>query len=473
VADAAPGVRGTLLGLAALLVAVGLLTVSWDRLLNVQLASYNVKLPSLVFTVAAVAAVLGTRYPLRALMERGPRRVVMALVGVIVAYELFRGAFSASPTAAVAQVAAVLSGAVLPAVAVLLVVRTKKDLRWALRWLLVGAVVASIFGLYQLFAFYVGLPQGIPYTGVGIGTGIGRISAFDYEPAYFAYYLMLALGAFITERRLSGRDVGWWPLIAFGTILYLANVRALPLVAVAFGILLLIAFTRNRSLIARGGIVLVAAVALALVTPIVVSAVGQEISNIASAQQASGSNRGAGPERSKEPAARADGGKHSSNGLQAQLEAVNPNEQSSNAPRLGLYKAVLHEVAGSPVFGLGAGNLGPALRRNAPSAIQDQLGGQVVANNIWLQALADGGAVQLLLELSLLVVVVGAAIKRRAMPVFPMAAALLAVLGVGGMLTSYFFDIKVWVVLALVLVGLSLASVTDRDGSDAVEASDR
>lgn len=469
-ASAAPGPRSVLLRVAVVLVAVGIFTMSWDRLLNVQVASYNVKLPSLVFSLAALTALVGAGRPLAVLLERGPRRAVMTITAVLLAYELIRGAFSAAPTAAVAQVVAVLSGAVLPAVAVLLVVRSRKDLRWALSWLMAGAVAASLFGLYQLFAFYVGLPQGIPYTGVGIGTGIGRISAFNYEPAYFGYYIVLALGAWIALRRLDGGEIGWRSLIAFGAILYLANVRALPLVAIALGILLLLAFRRNRRLVLRGAVVLVATVVLALLTPVAVSAAGQAVSNFVPAQQEAGPGSGPDPQQAEQSPS-SEEGEGPSAGVQSQLQAVNPNEQSSNAPRLGLYQAVLRQVAADPVFGLGAGNLGPALQRNALSAIQDQIGGQVVANNIWLQALADGGVVQLLMELALVVVVLVAAVKRRSAAVFPMAAAWLAVVGVGGMLTSYFFDIKVWVVLALVLVGLAAGRAEqDRSAPAAVIA---
>jgi hypothetical protein len=449
--------RSVLLRIAAVLVAVGLVTVSWDRLLNVQAGPYNVKLPALVLSVAAVLALLGTRRAVPVLVGRGARRVVAGLVAAIVLYELVRGLFSASPTAAFAQVAALLSGAVLPAVAVLLVVRTKQHLRWALGWLLVGAVIAAVFGLYQLFAFYTGLPQGIQYVGVGIGTGIGRISAFDYEPAYFAYYMLLVLGAFIALRRLDGGDVGWRPLIAFGAILYLANVRAVPLVAIGIAVLLVLALRWNRRLLVRGAAVLVVTVAVALATPTAVTTIAGLVPQAAPASDAGSPARDhSDPVVSDSPDA-AESDAAVQKGIQSQLQSVDPGEKSSNAPRLGLYSAVLREVAHAPVFGLGAGNLGDALRSNAPSAIQDQIGGQVVANNIWLQALADGGAVQLLLELALVVTVLVAALRRRTAAVYPMAAGVLAVIGVGGMLTSYLFDIKVWVVLALALVGFALA----------------
>lgn len=465
--------RRAALRVAAALVAVGIFTVSWDRLLNVQVAGYFVKVPSVMFTAAFVVAVIASRSELRSLLGRGPLRIVLLLTGVIVAYEVVRGALSAVPTAALAQVVAVLTGAVLPAVAVLLVVRSRADLRWALRWLLAGAGVAAGFGLYQLLAFYLGWPQGIVYTGVGIGTSIGRISAFNYEPAYFAYYVVLAFGAYVTLRRLEGDDVRWRGLVAFAVVLYLANVRAVPLLILAIALLLLLAVGSNRRLLGRGAVVTAVTVVVALAVPLVVASVTASQQDASARQHADrhidvpdgtqheerppaagdeDQDEGEdGPDARRSAQAAAPG-----KAIKAQLRTVDPSEPTSNGPRLDLYRAVLAQVGRTPVVGVGPGNLAVALRRDAPDTVADQGAGQVVANNIVLQALADGGVPLLLLELALLAAVVVPAVRRRRDPVFPLAVAWLAVLGVGGMLTSYFFDIKVWVVLALVLAGLAL-----------------
>lgn len=459
---AAPGSvrRGTAASAALGLLALGLFTVSWERLLNVHIASYNVKLPSLLFSTAFVLALVAKRRgrprPPAALYQR----LLLGLTVAIVLYEVVRGVLSPTPAAAVAQLAAVLTGAMLPAAALLLLVRDRDDLRWALRWLLAGAALASAFGLYQLLAFYLGWPQGIAYTGVGIGTSIGRISAFSYEPAYFAYYLVLALGAYVTLRRMQSEDGRWGGLAAFAAMLYLANVRAVPLVVLAMGVVLLVAFRANRRLLARGSVLLAAAVAVAVAVPLALSAVTTVLQPRDDAVDERPPSVSAGPdgerpsdEPTPDPPEQA---------LRPQIQSVDPQEPTSNGPRLALYTAVLHEVQQSPVFGLGPGNLTAALRRNAPETVADQGGGQVVANNVWLQALADGGVPLLLLELALVGTVLVTTIRRRAATVFPLCAAWLAVLGVGGMLTSYFFDVKVWVVLALIVVGLAGAQGVDR-----------
>lgn len=468
------GRRAQLLVVANVLAGVGLFTVSWDRLLNLQVASYNVKVPSLVFSIAFVLAAIAARDRIGALVGTGFRRAAAGLVVAILIYEGVRAVFTPQPTAAAAQLVAILTGAVLPATTLLLVVRDRAGLRRALQCLFAGAAVAATFGVYQLFAFYVGWPQGISYGGVGIGSVLGRISAFNYEPAYFAYYVVLALGAYIALRRLDRADMQWGALIAFAAVLYLANVRAVPIVVLALAVLLLVAFRRNRRMLVRGAVVALVTTAVALAVPIAVDAV------IAAQQQqqatAAESRSVDGPkdlEPTAEPSASisASAKEHHRTpvrALQTQLQTtVNPDEPSSNGPRLDLYRAVLAQVERSPIVGIGPGQLATALRREAAGTVQDQGGGQVVANNIWLQALADGGVPLLLLELALVVVIAVAALRRRVSAVYPMAAAWLAVVLVGGMLTSYLFDIKVWVVLALVIVGFGVA---DRSTDGAEEA---
>lgn len=452
-------VRQALGRLASLLVAVGLLSVSWDRFLNVEALSYNVKLPSLAFSLAAVLLVVAVPHPLRTLLQPGVQRTVTLLSVAVVVYLGLRGVLSASPSAAIAQLLAVVSGAVLPFLAVVLLVRTKQRLLWAISWFLVGAVIASLFGLYQLTAFYAGWPQGIEYIGVSIDTGLGRISSFSYEPAYFSYFIFLAFGAVVVRRKILGGEVRWGTLIVFAAMLYLINVRAIPPMAIAGGVLLLIAFSSYRRMLTRAAIVFVCAAVVSFAVPAVIPVVAEAISAASVATAAQPSNATDAP--TDQPAttgetspATTDVGPDPS-GLGGRLQALDPSEQSSNSPRLELYSAVLSEIGRSPVFGLGPGNLGPVLHRDAPGAVQNQ-GQQIVANDIWLQALADGGVPLLLLEAGLLVCVAVFGMRRRASFSYPLVAAWLAVLLIGGLLTSYFFDIKIWVTLGLIVVGLGL-----------------
>jgi O-antigen ligase len=438
--------------IAGVLLALGLFTASWDRLANIGVASYNVKLPAVLLTLAFGLALVSTRSPVARVVGRRSARVVVLLAVAIVLYCLVRGLLSAEPSAAVAQVAALLTGAVFPLLAFLLLLSSRRDLEWSMRWFLLGAAVASAFGIYQLVAFYTGLPQGIVYTGVGIGGGFGRISSFNYEPAYFSYFLVLALGVYLGWSRLRDRRPAWAGIVCFGALLYLANVRAVPLLVIAVLVLLVLAGRAQRTPLLRTAVVSAAMVVVAFIVPVVVGWV--QTTQASSSAEASGSSAEQAPdETASTPAGAAP--------QPAPLEAVDPAEQSSNAPRLGLYRAVIEQIRTDPVFGIGPGNLGPALRAAAPGAVQDQTGGQVVANNIWLQALADGGVPLLLLETALILAVVLVAWRRRAGATAPVAAGWLAVVLVGGMLTSYLFDLKVWLVLGMILLGAASSRTED------------
>lgn len=434
------------------LLALGVLAVSWDRLANVPLGPYNVKAPSLLLSLAFVLALL-VPGAVRERWGQVPwvRAVVLLAAGVVVVLAI-RGALTPNPVAAAGQVVAVLTGAVLPAFAVLLLVRTRADLVWLLRWFLAGTALACAFGLYQLLAFYLHWPQGIDYAGTSIGSGLGRITAFNYEPAYFTYFLVLSMGVAAGLARLQGRRLPWLTLIGLALVIYLANARAASLVVLALGALLLVDLRRDRRLPLQVLGVGAGLLLLALVTPTAVGLVQQWTAPAAEAapapSEAATADGGVAPAPSESARASSEAPPPSA------LQAVDPAEQSSNAPRLHLYGLVLDVVRSSPLVGVGAGNLGPALMRADPVFVQTQQGAQVVANNVWLQALADGGVVLLLVEGALLVVVALAALRARSSSALPILAAWAAVLLVGGMLTSYYFDIKLWVVLALGVAAL-------------------
>lgn len=437
---------GALVRLASMLLAAGLLTVSWERLANVVVASYNVKLPALLLCGAALLAIPGWSRWLRAIRLRRPvvRWITLLLVATVLLF-IVRALTSFPLGLGLAQVAAVATGAVAPALAVLGILRTAQDAVWALRWFVAGAVAGSVFGLYQLIAFYTGLPQGIVYTGVGTSGVGGRISAFSYEPAYFAYFLVLALGAVLAIAHLTSRRVPWLGVGFFSLVLVLVNVRALLFLLPVFAVLLAIEWRRNRMVLLKGAVCGV--VALGLVTVVTAGTTA-----LLSSPEPVSTNTAAELPGSAGPSIPSDEGGASPVPAPPQLpgDVLDPSEASSNGPRLDLYKAVLRVDLQHPFVGVGPGHLHDALAANGYTAPNQ--GANVVANNIWLQAVVDGGILLLLLESAVLV---GLAIlwwKARRTAVHPIAASLLAVLLVGGMLTSYFFDIKVWVMLALAVV---------------------
>lgn len=441
---------------ASILLAAALFTVSWERFANLDAAGYNVKLPVVLFSITALLSIPRWWRWLRAIRSR-PVTIqwLVSLALVVVVVFLIR-AFTAFPLAlGIAQVVAIGTGAVAPALSIIGRIAGLADVLWALRWFVAGAVVSSLFGLYQLFAFYAGLPQGVDYTGVGTSGEGGRISAFSYEPAYFAYFIVLSIGAVIAAAQMSKKRVPWLAIVFFALVLVLVNVRALLFLLPLFAVLLAVEWRRNRGLILRGAISGVVLVAVVTAVPYVITAaMGSAPTPVQSASTGS----------ARQPSAQRSSDAESALPPPPQLptNVLDPNEPSSNGPRVDLYKAVGVVDIQHPLIGVGPGHLRDALAANRFVA-SNQQGATVVANNIWLQAVADGGVVLLLLEGALISTLVVLWWRGRRTATHPIVSALLALLLVGGMLTSYFFDIKVWVVIALAVV-LAVA-VQDRDGA--------
>ena len=452
-APSAREVRASVSTLAALLCAVGLATASWERLGNIPLGPYNVKLPVVVLSLAALLTLAPAWRRVRSLVRRSSSsRWVIVLAGAAVVLFALRAATSSPLVPGIAQLVAVLSGAVLPAIAVLGVSRDGQDLAWLMRWFIGGAFVASGFGLYQLLAFYTGLPQGIEYRGVGTSGAGGRISAFSYEPAYFAYFLILTIGVLIALAHLERRRVSWAALAIFALLLALANVRALLFVLPVLALLLATDWRRNRSVLFRGAVVGAAAFVIAATLPLALSSLDALASRLAPA--GSGSSEAG----STLPSAAAP---------QLPSDVLDPSEPSSNGPRLDLYRAVLRVDLNNLPLGVGPGHLGDALVASGYTAPNQ--GPTVVANNIWLQAVADGGVLLLLIEAGVLLAVGLLWWRARRLPAHAAASALLAVLLVGGLLTSYFFDIKIWITLAFIVLLADTMLIDSRSTEDTMQ----
>ena len=216
---------------------------------------------------------------------------------------------------------------------------------------------------------------------------------------------------------------------------------------IAFIVLLAIRARRN-GVVLRGIVAVAVVEVLLIVVPVVLTQVLIDAGAPAAGPSASSTPR-TGSATAKQPLPAAQ--------VPSATNVLNPNEQSSNAPRLDLYKAVLRAVEPHLLLGVGPGNLRAALAADHYSP-PNQTTGQVVANDVWLQALADGGVPLVLLEAAFTVMVVVLALRRAAGPIQPVAAALVVVLVVSGLLTSYFFDIKVWVAFAIVLASATALS---------------
>jgi hypothetical protein len=440
--------RGSLL-----LLVLGLFTVSWERFGNVPLGPYNVKLSSAILTLSALLAVpLAPR--LRSIARSRSTLALGAAFGVLPAYLIVRAFFASDLKAALPQIAALVTGALAPALAVLLLCTSVRAVQIAARWFVLGAAAASLFGLYQLLAFYTGLPQGIEYRGVGTDGIVGRISALSYEPAYFAYFLVLALGLTVTLDFFERRRAHLVLIALFTLTLALANVRALVFVTPLLLILLALRARRYQRTFVTVAVAALVGIVLSLAMPSIVT-------GVQAAQTASASGTSA-PVSEKTPptSGRADERPAASPSAAASIRPsdpslLDPDEPSSNAPRLSVYRTVLQVALRHVVFGSGLGNLQSELQTVTPPPPNIDLTKPVVANNIWLQALVDGGVIAAFLQLGAIVLAALVLFRRWTAPLYPAAVAWLSVIAVGGMLTSYFYDIKIWVVGALILAALS------------------
>lgn len=393
-----------------------LFTISWDRLANLAVGTYNVKLPVLLFACSLVASFLTPQtVPSR-------RPIGWSIAALLAAYML--GVLLADEAApALGQLATVILGALVPFLAVERTLRLGEDAARLLSAFISGGVVAALFGLYQLTAERLGLPNPLPYE--GLAQGLGRISSFTYEPAYCGYFLILVLAAYTARQVLTGQRHNRLGLVVLLAALLLCNSRAVVFTLPLLGILL---FVRARHIHARRSLPVTGVLAGYLAVVAVI---------------ASGQLR---------------------EFLTTRVGSIGDlAEQTSNAPRVETYGAVWRLVQDHWLVGVGPGNLitaGPwyglrILPWPPPTP------NNVIANNIWLQAASDGG-VLLLAAHVLLVAVVVRRLYRSSEPVpRALVAGWLTIVLVGGMLTSYFYDVKLWAVLGLA-AGLAAQNAVGR-----------
>jgi O-antigen ligase len=393
--------------LSTVAVWIGLFTVSWDRFLQVQVGSFNVKTPTIAFGLAlALGLVEGTRHPVR----RGakPTRIPLLLVATV-------GCFAAVGLAAddirVAelQTVTVVLGALAPFLAVYLDLRRHGRVDAALTWFIRGGAVASVFGLYQLAAWYAGLPQIVPYDAES--GGLGRISSFSYEAGYFGYFLVLVLAALFARGQLRGRPVGIPVILFFTAVLVLANSRA-TFITVPLAALLVLMRWPRRSVRAR--LWPVGAILLWLLAVLIVAAPGLFTSVTSRAGT-----------------------------------LFDPDESTSNAPRLETIALVWRVVRDHPLFGIGPGNLLGHLGAYGQTPPPGATANSFVANDVWLQAGLDGGIVLLALEVALVVLIVATLYRRRHPVARTLIGGWLGFFLPASFITSYFWDMKVWVFVAL------------------------
>jgi hypothetical protein len=401
---------------ALILCCLGLFTVTWDRFANFSVGGFNVKLPVVAFA-AAFALTFVTKTSLPAAVD-SRRRIVLWTIGLIVVAYGVGLAWAVNRPAALAQFGTLILGAVLPLLAITRVAARGRGASVTLLDAYVkGGIVASAAGVYQLAAFYTGLPQ--PFSYSGEGGGLGRISSFAYEPAYFGYYLILVLGAMAARDAMLHRPTPVLPAaVVFGALL-LCNSRA---VFFTLPLFILLGVRRHpvglKRIIPAGLLVPIAlaVVLAALLSPSTTSFVQERFWSV-----------------------------------------FDPTEATSNAPRLDQYEVIVDVIEDHPQ-GIGPGNLldvGPKYGLR-PSA--DATSNTLVANNIWLQSMLDGGVLLTLVQAFLILVVATFLLARAQSPVAYLAAAWITIVLVAGMLTSFFYDVRLWAALGLMLAVLTEVS---------------
>lgn len=397
------------------LIALGLFLASSDRLLVVNFGSLTLK-PSYLLFATSLWFVM-TQHAVR---PRKPIRSAIPGFGVaislLLAINMVAGLFGISATLTIQQLVTILGGAVLPFVCIAYGLNSRVQLERALSAWVAGTLVAATFGFYQFVAPYAGLPQGLNYSGVA--AGLGRISAWSYEPAFFAFHLELVLALVIKDVLAKHRRFGIAPeLIALYLIasLLLTNARAAYL---SFPVILFLVLRttgragrldRKAIRVVRLGFALAVA-GLALGVPLG-TALPKYIVNRAQS-------------------------------------ITNTQEVESNAVRLQLYEKEVKLVGDRPWLGYGPGNIGLLLTNSTP-LFRGVDPHEIAANNLILQTTLDAGLLSVPIVIAVIYVLYRASRRNASLEARVLLSGICGVLFVNAMLTSLFWDMRLWVALGL------------------------
>ncbi|WP_161594087.1 O-antigen ligase family protein [Microbacterium sp. RG1] len=410
-----------------MLVLVALATVSWDRLLNITMFGFNVKVPTVCFAAALSLALLARlrastsdHRPAKALPPALPRHLCLLILAAL-AMLMIGALISRRPVPGLLQIVTVILGAVVPLAACVYAISSRSRLITALDAFIWGGVAAAAFGVYQYAAGISGWPQLIPYE--DLGGGLPRISSFLYESGYFGYFMVLVISAVVARHRLAPTGFflrGSIPLVvALVAVTLLANTRAAYLTLPLLGVLLVLSrprrLPRTRTLVVAATAAVVVAGLILIVFPTLTHFLFERVASI-----------------------------------------LDPTEVSSNAPRLAVTSGVLRILADNFWLGIGPGNLF-AYAPEYDLVIAGSSPNTVVANNAYLQALLDGGPMVLLLQVAIAVALLLVTFRWSRPVASALATGWLAVASVAFVGTSYFWDLKLWAVAGLALAAAAVA----------------
>lgn len=386
------------------LLDIAMFTLSWDVVANIDTGYFNIKIHIFAFALALLAALIdGNR------REHGAteRRALLLVAGIFV-WLLIASIGAYSITTALLQVFRNLIAGVVPLMATLLVIQSRDDLVSALTWLVRGAAVTSVFGVYQLVAYYVGVPQLVIYR--GLSGQVARISAFSYEPAYFAQFLLLAFAGLLARSAVLGKNVRVIAILGFLAMFLLVNARIVFLMIPIFIIL-----TVPR----KGRIGYMKPLFLALLW----AGAGLTLALVLWPDF------------------------HSF--FQSQIASIGDQSNASNDLRLHQYAENSSIIQQSnALVGVGPGNL--IYHLSDPSGLTPTT---AIANGFWQQALLDGGVPMLALVCGSIVFVLRIFLVNDDIPPLRiLCAGWICVVVVGGAITSNFFAPQVWATLGVILV---------------------
>ena len=423
-----------------MLICAGLFFSSSDRFLAVNFGALTLK-PSYVLLWSALFLVV-TGHLLRPLRRtRRPLPGLVAALAALLAVNLVAAVFAISKTLALQQIITIFGGAVIPFVCLGLGVRTRTQLERAMSALVAGTVVAATFGLYQFAAPYLNLSQGLAYTGT-VG-GVGRITAWSYEPAFWVFHVELSLAVLIGDVLARRRRLGVRPeLLVLYLIanLVLANARAGFLSFPLLVFLVLRTAGERRRLDRRAARFF----RLALPTAAVIVLLGLPL------------------------------GVNLPGYLVARVRSVtNLQEAESNAVRVVLYREELRLVTERPWLGYGPGTFGVLIKDRVPF-YQNADPHAIVANNLVLQTLLDAGVVSLPPVAMFIWAVYSNSRKNPSRDARILLSAATAGLVVNSMLAAFFWDMRLWVIIGLAYAAARVyhlerlePSVSPRRGSPA------
>ena len=415
--------------LAVWFAGAALFTISWDRLLSFSIGPLNLKTPIILFGVAACFVVAdairndGVRpeTPFFAI----PFGLLFADLGIV-------AAFAADPRTAFLQTVVLAIGSVLPAVVTYSVAVRHAALDFLLTRMIQGGYLAAAFVCYQALSRTLGLPLPDKFVYRGNSGGAPRFDGFSYEPAYFGYFIIVVLAALLARAELRRQTDGLgWQIGFFITVLFLANTRAAYLTLPTFLILVFVVPKTGVVRTTIGKLLMpgiVVAVVVLLVWHQVTSRIGVQIERL--------------------------------------FDLTEPN---SNAPRWSMLKSGWDIWQQHP-FGVGSGNLINYVSTRqwasygylAPGESQPLSFNRVIVNNMWLQALLDGGVVALLAQVIIVAIAVVACYRRSSQVAAILISGWATIILIAGMLTSAFYDLKYCAVLGLAAAAARIGSSTAR-----------